>query len=90
MSDVLKSGKANQFTVAFQPTPEMVEAFRRLQQAFTKAPVLINCDPNKPICLETDLSGFAIAGIILQMANNSRDQAAESLATSGGKSPSHD
>jgi hypothetical protein len=67
---MLKGGKAGKFTVVFRPTPKMVNVFRRLQQAFIEAPVLIHFDPNKPICLETDSSGFAIAGIISQLVDS--------------------
>ncbi len=90
MSDMLKGGKAGKFTAVFRPTPEMIDAFHRLQQAFTKAPVLIHFDPEKPIRLDTDSSGFAIAGIISQLAGSDRDQAAESSAPSGGKPSSRD
>ncbi len=44
----------------------MKEAFQRLQSEFTKAPVLAHFDYERPIRLETDASGFAIAGIISQ------------------------
>jgi hypothetical protein len=40
--------------------------FRKLKRAFTDAPILNNFDPAKPIILETDASGFAIAGILNQ------------------------
>jgi len=42
------------------------EAFERLKDAFISAPVLIHFDPAKPIRLETDASGKAIAGILSQ------------------------
>lgn len=41
-------------------------AFKTLQDAFTKAPVLVHFDPTKKSRLETDASGFAIAGVISQ------------------------
>jgi hypothetical protein len=46
----------------------MQEAFQHLQSEFTKAPVLAHFDYEKPTRLETDASGFAIAGIISQPA----------------------
>jgi hypothetical protein len=52
----------------FKPTTEMQEAFRCVQSEFTKAPVLAHFNYEKPIRLETDASGFAIAGIISQPA----------------------
>ena len=47
-------------------TGEAREAFKRLKNAFSSAPVLRHFDPNKPIRVETDASGFAIAGILSQ------------------------
>jgi hypothetical protein len=41
-------------------------AFRKLKRAFTEAPILQHFDPRKPIILQTDTSGFAIAGILYQ------------------------
>jgi hypothetical protein len=40
--------------------------FRKLKRAFTEAPILQNFDPRKLIILQTDASGFAIAGILNQ------------------------
>jgi hypothetical protein len=39
-------------------------AFRKLKRTFTEAPILQHFDPVKPIILQTDASGFAIAGIL--------------------------
>jgi len=41
-------------------------AFRKLKKAFTDAPILQHFDPQKPIILQTDASGFANAGILNQ------------------------
>ena len=41
-------------------------AFHKLKRAFTDAPILQHFDPTKPITLQTDASGFAIAGILNQ------------------------
>ncbi len=68
MTTMLKGGKEGKIFEPFEPTTEMQEAFWCLQSEFTKAPVLPYFDYEKPICLETDASGFAIAGIILQLA----------------------
>jgi hypothetical protein len=68
MTAMLKGGKEGKIFGPFEPTTEMKEAFRRLQSEFTKAPVLAHFDYEKPIRLETDASGFAIAGIISQPA----------------------
>jgi len=40
--------------------------FRKLKRTFTEAPILQHFDPAKPIILQTDASGFAIAGILNQ------------------------
>ena len=40
--------------------------FRKLKKAFTEPPILQPCNPQKPIILQTDASGFAIAGILNQ------------------------
>jgi len=47
-------------------TREAELAFRNLKKAFTEAPILQHFDPAKPIILQTDASGFAIAGILNQ------------------------
>ena len=41
-------------------------AFRKLKRLFGEAPILQHFDPAKPIILQTDASGFAIAGILNQ------------------------
>jgi hypothetical protein len=75
MTDMLKGGKNGRFTGLFVPTPAMKQSFQQLREAFTRAPVLVHFDPAKPIRLETDASGYAIAGIISQQAEDARDGA---------------
>ena len=41
-------------------------AFRKLKRTYTKAPILQHFEPAKTIILQTDASGFAIAGILNQ------------------------
>jgi len=41
-------------------------AFCKLKRTFTEAPIIQHFDPRKPIILQTDASGFAIAGILNQ------------------------
>ncbi len=65
-TDHLKGGKNGHFSGPFPPIPAMKRSFAELRDAFTKAPVLAHFDMAKLICLETDASGYAIAGIILQ------------------------
>ena len=50
----------------FYWTPEAQAAFKRLKVLFTKAPILHHFDPELPIYLYTDASGFACSGILCQ------------------------
>jgi len=45
---------------------EAQHAFQKLKMAFTEAPILQNFDLAKPIILQTDASGFAVADILNQ------------------------
>jgi hypothetical protein len=47
-------------------TSEADAASQKLKRAFTEAPILQPFDAEKPITLQTDASGFAIAGILNQ------------------------
>ena len=51
----------------FRWTPEAQAAFDELKHRFTTAPILKHFDPDRPICIHTDASGFAISGIISQL-----------------------
>ncbi len=64
MTDKLKTGNNGCSSGLFLPTPAMKRSFAKLCGAHTKAPMLAHFNPAKPICLETDASEFAIAGII--------------------------
>src|SRR5947199_3658319 len=46
-------------TVAFNWKSTANKAFKRLQKAFTTAPILRNFDPSRPAILETDASDYA-------------------------------
>jgi hypothetical protein len=59
---MLKGGKEGKIFGPFKPTPEMKEAFWRLQNEFTKAPVLPHFDYERPIHLETDASRICYSG----------------------------
>jgi hypothetical protein len=83
MTDMLKGGKNGRLSGPFLPTPAMMRSFVELCDAFTKAPVLAHFDPARPLRLETDASGFAIAGIILQQQDDARDTSASVRAPSG-------
>ena len=50
-------------------TPGAREAFNRLRLAFTKAPILQHFDPECHIWIETDASGYAIGGVLSQLAS---------------------
>ena len=50
-------------------TPEARSAFNRLRLAFTKAPILQHFDPECHIRIETDASGYAIGGVLSQLAS---------------------
>ncbi len=68
MTVMLKGSKEGKIFGPLEPTPDMKEAFQRLQAKFTMALVLAHLNFDKLICLETDASGYAIAGIIAQPA----------------------
>lgn len=53
----------------FEWTSEAQSAFDRLKSLFTSAPILRHFDPDLPVHLHTDASGFAISGIISQVHN---------------------
>src|SRR6266481_7738070 len=48
--------------------PEHQAAFKKLKLAFTQAPVLTHFNPSNPIVVETDVSDYALAAIISQIA----------------------
>ena len=50
-------------------TPKARAAFNRLQLAFTKAPILWHFDPECHIRIKTDASGYAIGGVLSQLAS---------------------
>jgi hypothetical protein len=56
----------NRGKVKWEWTRQAELAFWKLKKTFTKAPILQHFDPAKPIILQTDASGFAIAAIFNQ------------------------
>jgi hypothetical protein len=66
MTDMLKRERNGCLLGPFLPTPAMKWSFAELCNAFTEALVLAHFDPAKPVCLETNASGFPIASIISQ------------------------
>jgi len=51
-------------------TSDCVEAFRLLKTAFMTAPILHHFNPNLPPIVKTDMSDYAIAGILSMCTNN--------------------
>ena len=51
-------------------TSKAREAFNRLRQVFTKAPILRHFDLECHIRIETDASGYAIRGVLSQLTPN--------------------
>ena len=68
ISDLLKKAENPRTSkqVKWEWTWDAELAFWKLKRAFTDAPILNNLDPAKPILLQTDASGFGIAGILNQ------------------------
>jgi hypothetical protein len=62
ISDLLKKEASGKW----EWTQHAEIALQKLKRAFTEAPILQHFDPEKPITLQTDASGFAIAGILNQ------------------------
>jgi hypothetical protein len=66
ISDLLKKAGNPRTSkqVKWEWTRDAELAFQKLKRAFTDAPILNHFDLAKPIILQTDASGFAIAGIL--------------------------
>ena len=52
--------------------PEARLAFTQLRQAFVKVPILHHFDPESHIRIETDVSGYAIGGVLSQLSFGTR------------------
>jgi len=59
-------GKKLDGSAKWELTREAELAFRKLKRTFTEAPILQHFDLAKPIIIQTDASGFAIADILNQ------------------------
>src|SRR5437868_5503636 len=64
LTALLKGSKNGKKTESYILMKEAKEAFRKLKATFATAPVLQHFDPEKPIRIETDASGFAVAAIL--------------------------
>ena len=51
----------------FQLLNEVPKAFSTLKEKFQQAPVLIHFNPNTPIQVEINASGFTIRGVLIQL-----------------------
>ena len=51
-------------------TPDAKQAFTQLRQAFTKAPILWHFDPECHIQIETNVSSYAIGGVLSQLTDS--------------------
>jgi hypothetical protein len=67
ITDLLIGMQRGRKSGPFLWTDEADKAFRKLKTCFTTAPILRLYDPSLPIRVETDASGYAIAGIISQL-----------------------
>jgi hypothetical protein len=68
ISDLLKKAETSRTPkqLKWEWTRDSELAFRKLKKPFIDAPILNHFDPAKPIILQTDASGFAIAAILNQ------------------------
>jgi hypothetical protein len=66
LSGLLKGSKEGKKSGPFQWPDDADQAFRRLRDAFVKAPMLIHFNPTEPIRIETDASDFAMGAILSQ------------------------
>ena len=55
-------------------TPGAKLAFTKLRQAFLKAPILYYFDPKRHIRIQTDVSGYAIGGVLSQLISDDLGQ----------------
>lgn len=70
LTSLLKGSKDGKKTGPLVWTDVEETSFRSLKEAFVSAPMLRHFDPRQPIRIETDASGFAIAGILSQQATS--------------------
>ena len=68
LSSLLDGIKASKFFTPFVKTNKARQAFATLKKAFVTTPMLAHFDPDKPLWLETNAAGFAIASVLLHPA----------------------
>jgi len=67
LTELTKGGKKD-----WEWNPQVEEAFWKLKQRFTMAPILAHIDATKPVIIETDASDFAIGTILSQRDEEGR------------------
>ena len=72
LTGLMKGAKAGKQTGPFVWGVEQRSAFDRLKKAFTTAPTLVHFDPSRKIRLETDSSGFGLAGNLSQYVETTK------------------
>lgn len=72
MNELLKGSQNGKKAGPFEWSDDAEHAFRNLREAFTRAPIMRHFDLERPIKVETDASGFAIAGILSQLYEDSQ------------------
>ena len=75
LTDMLKGMQAGVKTGPFDWGTAQQEAFDDLKRRFKSAEILIHFDPELPILLETDASGFAIGAVLSQKHQRLADDA---------------
>jgi hypothetical protein len=88
MTKMQKGGKNARFLGPFIPTSAIRLFFTHLRVALTIMPTVVLFDPARPICLKTDASGFAIAGIISQQQDEAHGSAEGAASGVESKKPS--
>ena len=68
-------------------TPEAKSAFNYLRIAFTKAPILWHFDLECHIWIQTDVSGYAIGGVLSQLASKTSSDGVVTKADLGRWNP---
>jgi hypothetical protein len=66
---MLKSSIKGRKADTFEFIKKERAAFELLKIFFIRAPILIYFKPDRPIRVETDISDFAIAGVLSQLEN---------------------
>lgn len=73
LTSLLRGAKDGRKTGPFEFGPEALEAFEKLKEAFTQAPILAHFEPGLRTMVETDASRFAIGGVLSQLHGETPD-----------------